>query len=184
MRACVPSLLLILSLLALPGCADLNISNPFETTTSANEVYYDQFTDVPLPRDMSVDSKRSLVSVSQDGSKTGLLTVEGRVDKPSLANAMILNMNHQGWSLRAATTGAKTMHLYEKDNRYAIIYFYEQTTSVAMEIWIATRLQDGVIPAGNFGSSNTMGGTSPSFNLAPANTTNSGGGVHQQGLAQ
>ncbi|MEG1610890.1 MAG: hypothetical protein RR317_06870 [Bilophila sp.] len=173
-----------LSLLILPGCADLNISNPFEKTSDVNEVYFDQFPDVPLPRDMTVDSSRSLVSVAQDGSKTGLLTVEGRVDKPSLANAMILNMNRQSWNLRAATTGAKTMHLYEKDNRYAIVYFYEQTTSVAMEIWIATRLEDGVIPTGN-GGAGMNAGSNPSFKLAPAATGNtSGGGVHQQGLSQ
>ena len=86
-------LLLICSLLPLSGCADLNISNPFETKSSdGSEVYFDQFPDVPIPRDMSVDAKRSLISVAQDGTKTGLITVEGRVDKPSLANAMILNM--------------------------------------------------------------------------------------------
>ena len=36
------------------------------------------------------------------------------MDKPSLANAMILNMNRQGWNLRGAAIGSKTMHLYEK----------------------------------------------------------------------
>ena len=57
-------LLLICSLLALSGCAELNISNPFETKSSdGSEVYFDQFPDVPIPRDMSVDAKRSLISV-------------------------------------------------------------------------------------------------------------------------
>ena len=112
-------LLLICSLLPLSGCADLNISNPFETKSSdGSEVYFDQFPDVPIPRDMSVDAKRSLISVAQDGTKTGLITVEGRVDKPSLANAMILNMNRQGWNLRGAAIGSKTMHLYEKGERH------------------------------------------------------------------
>lgn len=72
--------------------------------------------------------------------QTGLITVEGRVDKPSLANAMILNMNRQGWNLRGAAIGSKTMHLYEKGERYAVIYYYEQTTTAAMEIWVMTRL--------------------------------------------
>lgn len=159
MRA-VTCLLLFCALL-LPGCADLNISNPFEqNTASGNEVYYDQFSDVPIPRDMSVDSKRSLISVAQDGTKTGLLTVEGRVDKPSLANAMILNMNRQGWSLRGAAIGDKTMHLYEKDNRFAVLYFYDQTTTAAMEIWVLTRLADGVLP--------TMGAAAQARIQAPA----------------
>ena len=60
-------LLLICSLLPLSGCAELNISNPFETKSSdGSEVYFDQFPDVPIPRDMSVDAKRSLISVAQE----------------------------------------------------------------------------------------------------------------------
>ena len=164
-------LLLICSLLPLSGCADLNISNPFETKSSdGSEVYFDQFPDVPIPRDM---------------------TVEGRVDKPSLANAMILNMNRQGWNLRGAAIGSKTMHLYEKGERYAVIYYYEQTTTAAMEIWVMTRLADGVLPTmGNGGAAAGMdagGSSSPSFYLTPDTSTGTGGaggGVHQQGLSQ
>ena len=164
-------LLLICSLLPLSGCADLNISNPFETKSSdGSEVYFDQFPDVPIPRD---------------------ITVEGRVDKPSLANAMILNMNRQGWNLRGAAIGSKTMHLYEKGERYAVIYYYEQTTTAAMEIWVMTRLADGVLPTmGNGGAAAGMdagGSSSPSFYLTPDTSTGTGaagGGVHQQGLSQ
>ena len=187
MRA-VTCLLLFCALL-LPGCADLNISNPFEqNTASGNEVYYDQFSDVPIPRDMSVDSKRSLISVAQDGTKTGLLTVEGRVDKPSLANAMILNMNRQGGSLRGAAIGDKTMHLYEKDNRFAVLYFYDQTTTAAMEIWVLTRLADGVLPTMGAGGAGTDTGPSstPSFYLTPTTdgSVSQSHGVTQQGLSQ
>ena len=171
-------LLLICSLLPLSGCADLNISNPFETKSSDGS-------------DMSVDAKRSLISVAQDGTKTGLITVEGRVDKPSLANAMILNMNRQGWNLRGAAIGSKTMHLYEKGERYAVLYYYEQTTTAAMEIWVMTRLADGVLPTmGNGGAAAGMdagGSSSPSFYLTPDTSTGTGGaggGVHQQGLSQ
>lgn len=174
-------LLLICSLLPLSGCADLNISNPFETKSSdGSEVYFDQFPDVPIPRDMSVDAKRSLISVAQDGTKTGLITVEGRVDKPSLANAMILNMNRQGWNLRGAAIGSKTMHLYEKGERYAVIYYYEQTTTAAMEIWVMTRLARRR-PARPWATAGqppewTPGGSSsPSFYLTPDTSTGTGG---------
>ena len=133
----------------------------------------------------------TLISVAQDGTKTGLITVEGRVDKPSLANAMILNMNRQGWNLRGAAIGSKTMHLYEKGERYAVIYYYEQTTTAAMEIWVMTRLADGVLPTmGNGGAAAGMdagGSSSPSFYLTPDTSTGTGaagGGVHQQGLSQ
>ena len=161
-------------------------------TSDGSEIYFDQFPDVPLPRDMSVDVSRSLISVAQDGTKTGLVTVEGRVDKPSLANAMISNMHRQGWNLRGAVIGTKTIHLYEKGERYAVIYYYDQTTTAAMEIWVMTRLADGVLPtiggsttgAGGLGSA---GGsyTNSFYMTTDANASgSSAGGVHQQGLSQ
>ena len=189
-------LLLICSLLPLSGCADLNISNPFETKSSdGSEVYFDQFPDVPIPRDMSVDAKRSLISVAQDGTKTGLITVEGRVDKPSLANKPLHHRRCQARRYRQhqqdGAIGSKTMHLYEKGERYAVIYYYEQTTTAAMEIWVMTRLADGVLPTmGNGGAAAGMdagGSSSPSFYLTPDTSTGTGGaggGVHQQGLSQ
>lgn len=175
---------LLIALCAVQGCADLNITNPFESSTSdVNETYYDQFPDVPIPRDMTVDTSRSLVSIGQDGVKTGLVTVEGRVEKSSLANAMLHNMSRQGWSLRGAVTGARTVHLYEKDNRYALIYLYDQTTTMAMELWIVPRVGDGVFPGGITGQE-TEGGT-PSFYLTPGNNTvGSEAGIHQEGLSQ
>ena len=166
-------------LFLLPGCAEMNISNPFESSTSS-ETYFDQFPDIPIPRDMNVDTKRSLVSVAQDGSKLGLLTVEGRVDKPSLANATILNMNRQGWALRGTINSNKVVQLYEKDNRYAFIYIYEQALNVAMELWVANRLAEGVLPGA---SSDMSGGSSPSFYLTPGGSAG-GGNVQQQGLNQ
>lgn len=91
------------------------------------------------------------------------------------ANAMILNMNRQGWNLRGAAIGSKTMHLYEKGERYAVIYYYEQTTTAAMEIWVMTRLADGVLPTmGNGGAAAGMdagGSSSPSFYLTPDTST-------------
>ena len=74
------------------------------------------FSDIPIPRDMSVDRKRTLVSTAQNGLNIGLITVTGRVDLRSLNDAMIHNMARQGWALRAVTTrcgvlavnGAKT----------------------------------------------------------------------------
>ena len=187
------NLLLITLLLSLTGCADLDIPNPFETKTAdGSEIYFDQFPDVPIPRDMSVDVSRSLISVAQDGTKTGLVTVEGRVDKPSLANAMISNMHRQGWNLRGAVIGTKTIHLYEKGERYAVIYYYDQTTTAAMEVWVMTRLADGVLPtiggstAGAAGLGGAGGSSTPSFYLTPdANASGSASsGVHQQGLSE
>ena len=185
-------LLLICSLLPLSGCADLNISNPFETKSSdGSEVYFDQFPDVPIPRDMSVDAKRSLISVAQDGTKTGLITVEGRVDKPSLANAMILNMNRQGWNLRGAAIGSKTMHLYEKGERYAVDLLlradhHRSHGNLGHDPARRRRPADHGQRRGR--RRNGRGRQLfPSFYLTPDTSTGTGaagGGVHQQGLSQ
>ena len=58
-----------------------------------------------------------------------------------------------------------------------------------MEIWIMTRLADGVLPTmGNGGTSAGMdagGSSTPSFYLTPNSSAGgSSGGVQQQGLSQ
>ena len=153
--------------LGLSGCADMNIANPFDTSPSnPNDFYFEQFTDIPIPRDLSVDLARTFVSVTADGTKIGLVTTKGRVEQLSLSTAMINNMVNQGWSLRSMVNGPKSLQVYEKDGRFAILYFYEQTMSTAMEIWVSTRLPDGMVPtavpSGSFGGSagGTMGGES------------------------
>lgn len=146
---------LALSLL-LFGCSDMSmpeISNPFASSTQVTQVFYDEFPDVPIPSDMSVDRSRSLVSVTPEGVKIGLVTAEGRYEMASLTAATIHNMNGQGWTLRSVVNGPRVMQVYEKDNRVAAIYFYPQTASVAMEQWVALRLPDGMLPTGGAGAS-------------------------------
>ena len=155
------SCFLVLGLAAVTaGCGV--ISNPFSSSSASDssvplqsDVYFDPFSDIPIPRDMSVDRKRSLVSTAQTGLNVGLLTVTGRVELRSLNDAMIHNMSRQGWSLRAATAGAKTMQIYEKGNQYAVIYTYDEMFTTVMEIWGAQRLSDGAYssPAAGFGGS-------------------------------
>lgn len=155
--------------LALTGCTDLfstsssTTASP-EPTASAppSDVYYDLFTDVPIPREMTADRNRSLVVTAQGGQSIGLITVSGRVELRSLNDAMINNMARHGWALRAVTTGKRTIQIYEKGNQYAVIYTYEETFSTVMEIWVAQRLGDGVYPQAS------SGGASSSFQLEPA----------------
>lgn len=137
-------ILLALAAVALSGCAVQDL-NPFSTRSlNPGEVVYSQFSDVPVPREMTTDQKRSFISYSQDGSKNGLETLEGGFDLISLTRGMINNMMRDGWSLRATSSGAnRHMQLYERDNRYALLYFYEQTASTAMEVWVSNRLAEG-----------------------------------------
>jgi len=163
MKALAPYILLLSLIAVTAGCSKISSllgtsSDPAGAQT-ASDVYFDLLSDVPIPRDMSVDRKRTLVSTSQNGVHVGLLTVSGRVEVRSLNETMIHNMVRQGWSLRAATTGERTMQIYEKGLQYAVIYTYEELINTVMEIWGAQRINDGAYPATGSGGS--------SFQLEP-----------------
>lgn len=184
MRAIVRFCLVCLSAAVLTACSNLNIPNPFSSSSDVNDVYISQFPDIPIPADMKSVPKNTLVTPTQDGAKIGLETFSGRVESASLANAMIHNMSRQGWSLRGSTTGKRTMQLHEKDQRYAVIYLYDQTMNTAMEIWVLNRLSEG-----GFGSGFSLPSSMPSgssFSPAPATnvTEEWEGGVSSQKLSQ
>jgi hypothetical protein len=138
--------------LALSGCANLFPSSSSEPSADPvspavqSEIYYDMFADIPIPRAMSVDSSRTLVSTAENGMNIGLITVSGRVEIRSLNEAMLGNMTRHGWQLRGATTGQRTIQIYEKNNMFAVIYTYESTFSTIMEIWGAQRLNNVMHP--------------------------------------
>lgn len=163
MKAIARYLVLFSMIFLLQACADMfnssssSSSEGVEPVAAApSETYFDQFSDVPIPGEMSVDRKRSLSTTTQDGMRIGLITVTGRVDILSLNNAMIHNMARNGWSLRAATTGTKTMQIYEKGLQYCVIYTYEETFNTVMEIWGAQRLGDNAYPAATQNSSSSF----------------------------
>lgn len=189
------TLVLACSLL-LTGCADMN---PFSSPANPEAAVYSQFSDIPVPKDMSTNAGRTFVNYGQDGAKVGLETLEGRIPSLTLTRVMINNMLRDGWSIRATASGSsRYMQLFERDNRYAVIYYYDQTASNAMEIWVATRLADGAVPPpppldpslspaaaggnavpvyhGNTGDTSSGGG----LNSAPA--SGSSGGVQERSL--
>ena len=96
MRRLVPTMLLGLTLALTGGCADLEFSNPFSSTSDVNDVYYSKFPDIPIPSDMKSDIGETLVSSTPNAVKVGLETFSGRVESSSLASAMTHNMTPQG----------------------------------------------------------------------------------------
>lgn len=182
MRYCSSLLCGLILALGVSGCSDMNVNipNPFDTTPSnPNDFYFEQFTDIPIPRDLSVDLARTFVSVTADGTKIGLVTTKGRVEQLSLGTAMINNMVNQGWSLRSTVNGPKILQVFEKEGRFAVLYFYEQTLSTAMEIWVSTRLPDGMVPSavptGSFGGG--AGGTGGESYSGGGSSTSGGSGT-------
>ena len=141
MRRLVPTMLLGLTLALTGGCADLEFSNPFSSTSDVNDVYYSKFPDIPIPSDMKSDIGETLVSSTPNAVKVGLETFSGRVESSSLASATTNNMTPQGWVLRGQVTGKRTMQLFEKDGRFAAIYLYDGMMNTTMEVWVLYQLE-------------------------------------------
>ena len=183
MRAIARFSVACFAVLLLAGCSNLNIPNPFSSTSDVNDVYISQFPDIPIPADMKSVPKNTLVTTTQDGTKVGLETFEGRVEAASLANAMIHNLARQGWSLRGSVTGKRTMQVHEKDNRYVVLYLYDQTMTTAMEVWVLNRLTEG-----GFGGFSLPSATPGNATYSPAPVTNATevweGGVSSQQLSE
>ena len=131
--------------LTLSGCANL-LDSLHSSSSSSSEVYFDEFSDIPIPSAMKVDRKRSMVTATSEGVKTGVVTVSGDVEKLSLTTAMIHNMTQQGWTLRGMVRGNRTIEIFEKGNRFAVCCVYDQTITAAMELWVVQRLADGAMP--------------------------------------
>jgi len=136
-------LLLVALMFTLSGCFFDSLT--FKKTASANDVYTDEFIDIPLPQSMEVDRRNSMISVTGEGTKTGLVTATGNVDKVSLSTAMIENMVKNGWEPRGMVRGIRIMELFEKGNLFAVLNIYDKPASVALELWVGQRLIDGAM---------------------------------------
>ena len=170
-----------LAVLLLTGCSQIGVPNPFATVSDVKEVYYREFTDIPVPAEMKGVPSGTMVTPTQDGVKVGLETLEGRVEPASLANAMIHNMARQGWSLRGSVTGKRTLQLHEKDSRFAVIAIQSGTINTSMEIWVLNRLSSGGFGSVPLSGGATMFSPSPS---SPSSSSSSGqGGVTSQSLS-
>ncbi len=142
----IPCLLMVFLLQACSSSGGVNVPNPFASSSaSASDIYYEHFEDIPIPRAMSVNLERTLVSVTPEGTRVGLVTTEGRVELPSLINAMAHNLTQSGWAIRGRVRGVRAMDIYEKNDRIAVLYFYDQVLNSVMEIWSTTRLPDGFV---------------------------------------
>jgi len=140
----ISKIFLLLMFVLISGCAGSGGSSPFGSSqASVEDVYYDYFRDIPIPSGLAVDSTRSLISVTQNGAKVGLLTLEGSVEKTSLMSAMVHNMVKHDWAIVASIMGPKSLQVYKKDGLFAILYYYDQMTSSAMEIWVCAEVDAG-----------------------------------------
>ena len=182
MRRLLVTLILGVSLASAGGCADLGISNPFESTPTAAS---SQLFGISLPAGMELSTQHCARTTGSDGQPQGMETAYGQADRMQVAQSLFNNMQGSGWNLRMSLRKAdRIMLAFENGNRLAVISLYSQTVySCVAEIWVSEKLADGsslnLLPLRGEGSQNSggFGGFGGSSDGA------SGGGFESNGPA-
>ena len=144
MRRYVAVTLFVLSL-TLGGCFTGSSDGGADPISSGLTYYYDEFSDVAIPREMTPDKKETFITYSTDGVKLGTLLVTGRVDLPSLVNAMQGHMQRDGWTLRSVFRSSRSILIFERADRMCSMYISEGVFSTEMLIFISLKLADGAM---------------------------------------
>jgi hypothetical protein len=97
--------------------------------------YYD-FEDVMIPNELKLDTKASKVFQSPK-LVAGQLVFDGYVEVKSLVNFFKDAMTRDNWQSRAYfTLPPKTVLLFEKKNKRAIIFIEESMFNTRTEVWM------------------------------------------------
>jgi hypothetical protein len=106
-----------------------------KTSTGAAASYYD-FGDVLVPQELKVDKKSS--SIYQTGGfVAGVLVLKGRIEASSLISFFKNNMAKDNWRIISTFKSERTMMLFQKQNRWCVIYITDETFNTYVEIWVA-----------------------------------------------
>jgi hypothetical protein len=111
-----------------------------ESTT----VYHD-FGDVMVPSELQVNTKDSFV-MHTTGATSGVLVLSGKVDGQSLVSFFENNMPRDGWRKTGAFKSARSLILFNKQNRWCVISISEGRFKTHVEIWVAPSLDEAGVP--------------------------------------
>lgn len=160
MRRLLVTLILGVFLASAAGCADLGISNPFESAPTAAS---SQLLGISLPAGMELSAQHCARTTGSDGQPQGMETAYGQADRMQVAQSLFNSMQGSGWTLRMSLRKAdRIMLAFENGNRLAVINIYPQTVySCVTEIWVSEKLADGsslnLLPLRGEGSQNSGG---------------------------
>ena len=140
------SFVLFLALsLALGGCIGTNSEGGSDPVSSGLTYYYDEFSDVAIPREMKVDKKDTFITYSADGIKLGTQVAKGRVEMASLVNAMQGHMQRDGWALRSVFRSSRSILIFEQQAKMCSIYINESMMDTEMLMFVSPKLADGAM---------------------------------------
>jgi hypothetical protein len=97
---------------------------------------YREFGDVLVPSEMDFVPDSSFV-YSSSGLSSGVMSLKGRVDTDSLISFFQNNMAKDNWKMVGYFKSPKSIMLFRKDTRWAVIKISEETFYTYAEIWVA-----------------------------------------------
>lgn len=106
---------------------------------SSEPYYYAEFEDIPIPSELG-RVKETTIITTPGGVKTGLQVFKGRVEMGSLNSAMVGYLQREGWELRSSTRGARSLLLFEKQDRYCTIYILDGWFYTEMQVYVSPKL--------------------------------------------
>ena len=95
-----------------------------------------EFPDVPIPKELKLDAKESLVYMTPEFA-TGMLVYNGNVDYDSLVRFFDESLTKNGWIIQASLKYTRTLFFYQKENRVCILTMQITPLNVRVEIWVA-----------------------------------------------
>ena len=100
-------------------------------------VYYD-FEDILIPKELSIDEKKTMIVTTPDFA-SGVLSLEGRVEKNSLYTFFMNNMMKDNWMIESSIKSpGVTILVFKKAERCAVITFEDtQFNKIAVQIGVA-----------------------------------------------
>ncbi len=130
------------------GCANMKVEPESETvyepleeqieSEPAAHLYYD-FEDIPIPREMKINPKDSILFESQN-IRAGMLSFSGRVDSESLFNYFLEGMPNEGWRLTSYIKYGTYILTFDKPGKLCIVRIIERSFSSELQIWISPKL--------------------------------------------
>lgn len=141
--------LIFLSIFIITGCSHLGLKKDKQQNPMPQEAYsnkeqkstsYD-FPDVPIPAELKLDVKDSLVFESKT-LKAGVLVYKGRVDALSLFEFFTTQLPNNGWQLRSYFKYGKFIVLFSKPDKDLVIRIVDKGFITELFIWIVPRSDD------------------------------------------
>jgi hypothetical protein len=118
------------------GCTKTVYTEPMGEEGPTPIVTIREFPDVPIPKELKLDAKESLVYMTPEFA-TGMLVYNGNVDYDSLVRFFDESLTKNGWIIQASLKYTRTLFFYQKENRVCILTMQITPLNVRVEIWVA-----------------------------------------------